>query len=195
MNTKFFSRLEVIHHMSTSLVSDFVEEVKGGRRSCVAAFSHNWTSIKIQLKLLLNQLYCSFPALTQWWQWVALRSTLQGRHFYINQSSVLAGVTRRLYRPGPAFARKRGPGPWSADRAETPGPRVRGGGRPGGHQPRITAASAPASLSWDSDLTDNNNISSGLWHDSAISFIARIQYFESFCVRYKSLQHSQWPWN
>ena len=28
--------------MSTSLVSDFVEEVKGGRRrSCVAAFSHN----------------------------------------------------------------------------------------------------------------------------------------------------------
>ena len=129
MNTKFFSRLEVIHHMSTSLVSDFVEEVKGGRRSCVAAFSHNWTSIKIQLKLLLNQLYCSFPALTQWWQWMALRSKLQGRHFYINQSSVLAGVTRRLYRPGPAFARKRGPGPWRADRAETPGPRVRGGGR------------------------------------------------------------------
>ena len=192
MNTKFFSRLEVIHHMSTSLVSDFVEEVKGGRRSCVAAFSHNWTSIKIQLKLLLNQLYCSFPALTQWWQWMALRSTLQGRHFYINQSSVLAGVTRRLYRPGPAFARKRGPGPWRADRAETPGRRpgleVISLGSP---QP----PQSPASLSWDTDLTDNNNISSGLWHDSAISFIARIQYFESFCVRYKSLQHSQWPWN
>ena len=52
--------------MSTSLVSNFVEEVKGGRRSG-ATFSHNSTGldIKLQLKLLLNQLYCSFPALTQ----------------------------------------------------------------------------------------------------------------------------------
>lgn len=107
---KVFSRLEVIHHMSTSLVSDFVEEVKGGRRSCVAAFSHNWTSIKIQLKLLLNQLYCSFPALTQWWQWMALRSTLQGRHFYINQSSVLAGVDTEVISPGPGLRKKAGPG-------------------------------------------------------------------------------------
>ena len=66
MNTSFFQRLEVIHHMSSLLGSDFVEEVKGGRLLSEVQSQSSWTTYKNPIKAVIKQLYCSFPAPTQW---------------------------------------------------------------------------------------------------------------------------------
>ena len=52
--------------MSSLLGSDFVEEVKGDRLLSEVQSQSSWTTYKNPIKAVIKQLYCSFPAPTQW---------------------------------------------------------------------------------------------------------------------------------
>ena len=65
MNTSFFQQLEVIHHMSSLLGSD-LRKFKGGRLLSEVQSQSSWTTYKNPIKAVIKQLYCSFPAPTQW---------------------------------------------------------------------------------------------------------------------------------
>ena len=175
-----------------------LRKFKGGRLLSEVQSQSSWTTYKNPIKAVIKQLYCSFPAPTQW-KWVALRSILQGRHFYINQSPVLteAGeVTPPGSRVRPS-QRKRSPGPFE----RTPDWAWQSGNREAGlevislgsQQPRGSLAQLRYWSYWQQQ---HGGLAS---HVSARKYV-NILYsgdskLQNFCGRYKSLQHSQWPWN